>query len=269
MTADERLKLVRRKIERADEHIANLDNALRWFIKSNPYKVATKRNSQTRRLIYYLASVAGIPFGIPLITGDILNNLRSALDHLAQQLYLVGTSGESGFRDRTSFSIAPSTKAFEAALPRKVEGMRQDAIDAIKAVEPYKGGHGEDLWVLSRLNNIDKHRLIVTVGASYKSLNIGPMLIKMMKSSIQEDWASDTPEIDLFLGPADNLFPLKTGDELFTDAPDAEENQKTQFRFEIVIHEPGVIEGKPLRETMVQFRDRISSVVDAFKPCLE
>ena len=267
MTGDERHVLVRRKIERADKHINDLEAELCRFFDSKPYKVATKRDPQTRRLIYYLDSVAGIPFSFGAITGDILNNLRSSLDHLAQQLYLVGT-GKSEFRDQTSFPISRSAKDFKSGIANKVEGMRKDAIDAICALEPYKGGNGADLWTLHRLNNVDKHRLIVTVGANYSSVDIGPHIASMMQATRPEGWTGDFPVFEIPLRPADNLFPLKAGDPLFLDAPDAEQNDKIKFRFEVVLHEPGIIEGKPILETMIQFRNRISSTVDAFKPFL-
>jgi hypothetical protein len=61
MTADERLALIRLKIERADKHIRDLEATLRSFFEANPYKIATKRNPQTRQLIYYIETVIPIP----------------------------------------------------------------------------------------------------------------------------------------------------------------------------------------------------------------
>jgi hypothetical protein len=77
-----------------------------------------------------------------------------------------------------------------------------------------------------------------------------------------------TTAANLFIRPADNLFPLKAGDELFIDAADAEEHKDMQFRFEVAIHEPGLVEGKPVLETCVQFRDRVNGIIEAFIPCL-
>jgi hypothetical protein len=264
MTADERLALVRLKIERADEHIADLQAKIRSFFDSNPYKIATKRDPNTRQLIYYVDSVEPVPVAFTTITGDILNNLRSALDHLAQQLYLVGTGGTKGYRDQTSFLIAESAKKFKAGLLGKVEGMRQDAIDAICALEPYKGGKGADLWAFHRLNNIDKHRLIVTVWSRLRSFDLTPT----MKNLLSRSLALSVHLPELFIRPANSFVPLKAGDELFLDAPSAKGDDKTQLKFEVVIHEPGIIENKPLLETLVQFRDRVNGIIDAFRSCL-
>ncbi len=225
ITADQRLALVRLKIERADKHIADVRAALSSFLNANPYKVATKRDSQTRKLIYYIASVEPIPMAIAATAGDCLHCLRDALDHLAQQLYLVGTGDTKGFRNQTSFLITRTAETFNTALANKTAGMREDAIAAIRALEPYPEGKGADLWIIHRLNNIDKHRLIITVGSAFRSLNIGPIM-----GALFEKTAGRTiPALDAFLRPAGNLFPLSAGDELFVDAPDAFPNDKMQF----------------------------------------
>jgi hypothetical protein len=141
--------------------------------------------------------------------------------------------------------------------------MRQNAIDAIRALQPYGGGNGEDLWTFNRLNNIDKHRMIVTVGSMFTSVNVGPTFMQQMRDAHP---GRNFPDMDFFLRPADNLFPLKTGDKLYIT--DGKENEKTNFTFQVAINEPEVIEGKPLLETLIGFRDRISNIVDGFKPLL-
>jgi hypothetical protein len=264
MTPDERLKLVRLKIERADKHIDCLKTAIQSFINSKPYKVATKRDPDTRKLIYYVESAQPVPVDIATIAGDALSCLRDALDHLAQQLYLVGTGNAQGYRDKTGFPISSSAKNFKSDFSRKVEGMRQDAVDAIRALEPYSGGKGADLWTLHRLNNIDKHRLILTVGTSFGSVDLGAYI----KAHAEKAFGKTLPDIELFVAPADNLFPLEAGKELFIGAPDEEPNDKMKFKFDVAINEAGLIEGKPVLETLMQFRDRVNGIVEAFRPCL-
>src|SRR5687767_11978858 len=85
-TAAERLKQITPKVKRAKEHIEALDREIRAFFERKPYKVGTKRNAETGQLIYYVVSVEPTPDSIPLMTGDAIQNLMSALDHLAYQL---------------------------------------------------------------------------------------------------------------------------------------------------------------------------------------
>lgn len=81
------------KVERAKQHVGDLEAELRAFHGTNPYVVAAKRNPETHQLVYYVASVQEVPRSISAIAGDVLQNLRSALDHLAYQLVCSGLGG--------------------------------------------------------------------------------------------------------------------------------------------------------------------------------
>src|SRR5579863_169632 len=98
----ERADLIRLKIKRADKHIAELQAAILAFKATNPHEVTAKRDPNTRKLIYYVHKADPVPDDIALIAGDVLQNLRSAVDHLAYQLVLVA----GGTPDiQTSFPI--------------------------------------------------------------------------------------------------------------------------------------------------------------------
>jgi hypothetical protein len=267
MTADERLALIRVKIERAKEHIGQLEAEIRSFFMTDPYKVGTKRDPQTRKLIYYLVSVREAPAKLSAITGDVIHNLRSALDHLAYHLVLVGGGSPS---KQTYFPISDSAAKYKTESIGKIKGMRPDAIKAINAIKPYRGGN-DALWRLHRLNNVDKHRLLITVGSAYRSANIGPHAHRMIKQAWTDSGFNDAekiPVLDIFLRPADRMFPLKAGNELFIDGPDAEVNEQMQFRFEIAFGEPQVVEGEPLLETLQSMADSVNHLVSDFAPLL-
>jgi len=264
------------KIERAKQHIADLDVARQAFFAAEPYRVGTKHDPQTRKLIYYVVSVEDVPTNILLITGDVIQNLRSALDHLAYQLHLTGT-GKTTSKDLVYFPIG-GTNATEYKSQRdgKVKGMRQDAIDAIDATEPYKGGKGHQLWVLSKLNNIDKHRLVlIAIGSAFRSIDLGAhasrslqQLIRQAQQTIPDYPVPIPPTRHLFFKTDPMMCPLKAGNELFIDAPDAEVNEEMQFRFDISLSEPEIIEGKPLLETLHQLADLVGKIITAFEPLL-
>lgn len=264
-TAAERLRHVTAKLDRARQHLRDLERLHEAFIKSNPYKVATKHDPQTRKLIYYLASVEQPGDDIATTVGDVLQNLMSALDHVAYQLVCVGMGSDGPFY-HVYFPIADSATEYEERKPRRIKGMRPDAIKAIDAIKPYKGGN-DPLWRLYRLNNVDKHRLVITVGSAFCSVNLGVHMHQMM----QKMWADKgitLPVLDLYVRPADRLFPLKAGDELFIDAPDAEVNEKMQFVFEVAFGEPQIVEGEPLLETLRQLTNLVDGIVPGFEPML-
>lgn len=269
MTADERLARICVKVERAKEHLHNLEVEVRSFFNTNPYVVGAKHDPQTRKLIYYLVSVREMPITIAAIAGDVLQNLRSALDHLAYQLVLVG-SGTTVPLTHVYFPIADDAAKYKTEQPRKVKGMRPVAIKAIDAVKPYKGGN-DMLWRLHKLNNIDKHRLVITVGSAFQSVNVGHNMQRTMQRLMREAWPDDSsivPVLDLYIRPADRMFPLKAGDELYIDAPEAEVNEKMQFVFDVAFGEPQIVEGEPLIETLRQMIDLVNNVVLSFKPLL-
>lgn len=267
MTTDERLAAIRIKIERAKEHFRDLEVEVRSFLMTNPYIVGTKHDPQTRKLIYYLLSIREPPLRMSTIAGDLIHNLRSALDHLAYNLVIVGGGTPS---TQTYFPIFDDAARYKTGCRGKVTGMRPDAIKAIDAIKPYGGGN-DTLWRLHKLNNVDKHRLLITVGSAYRSINVGPHMHRIMMQTRSEAGfgnADNIPVPDIFLRPADSLFPLKTGDELFIDAPNAEVNEKMQFRFEVAFGEPQIVEGEPLVETLHQMLDTVDSIVLHFRPFL-
>ncbi len=253
------------KIKRAKEHIADLDREIRQFLETNPYKVGTKRDPASRKLIYYLTSVQPTPESLPLIAGDAVQNLMSALDHLAYQLVTSDTGGHPPNPNWIYFPISDDAAKYEAKKHGKIEGAGQKTFDAIDALKPYKGGN-DLLWSLYRLNNIEKHRLLITVGSMYESLDLGAYMSALMGKAFP---GQKIPTISLFFKPTDTLFPLKEGDELFMGAPDEEVNQNMQFRFNVALNEPGIIEGKPLLETVHQLTNLVDGIISSLMPLLK
>lgn len=271
MDADERIGLIRPKIERARERFSELKAAIASFHNTKPYAIETKRDPTSRRLIYYLTRVLPVPLTVSAIAGDMLQNLRSALDHLAYQLVLVGEQRPGPFT-HVYFPIADDHSQYRNRRPRQTKGMRADAVSAIDALKPYRGGN-ETLWRLHRLNNIDKHRLLVTAGSAFAGVNVGPVLqrhmTQMMKTMpLAAGDPIEAPKLDIFLKPADRLFPLDAGKELYIDEPDAEPTNKIEFRLQVEFYEPGLIEGVPLTDSLQAMLDEVDKVVLSFKPLL-
>ncbi|MCA1452073.1 hypothetical protein I6F35_02440 [Bradyrhizobium sp. BRP22] len=263
MTADERFALIGQKIDRANKHIRDLQIAIAAFVESRPLEIGVKRDSHTKRPIYYVTAVRPIPHEIPLILGDAIHNLRTALDHLAQQLYLVGT-GATTYSSKTEFPISESTQKLRGVIKDKCKGIRPEAIDELLALEPYKDGKGNDLWVLHKLNNIDKHRTLVAAGVKYRSVNIRSMLLAALSPDSRERFGG-LPDIDL--KPEDTLSPLKVGDELVTDLPGAEISS-IPFKLEVALFEPEVLKPAAMMEIVQHLSSLVTATVTAFRPFL-
>ncbi len=177
MTAHERLASARLKIERAQKHISDVEAEVLTFVQTNPYRIKAKKYVHAGQVLkgeYVLYRVDPVPSVISVMTGDALHNLRSALDHLAYQLFLIGTPAGRSWR-HVYFPIYESVEEYRAKKGRRVKGMRKDAIESIDALKPYRGGN-EVLWHLHELNNTDKHRLVLTVGAVFQKIDFAPVL---------------------------------------------------------------------------------------------
>jgi hypothetical protein len=264
MTANERFALIWLKIERANKHISDLDTAIAAFLATKPYKVGVKRDPETRKPVYYVTDVQPVLPEVCIILGDAIHNLRGALDHLAQQLYLVG-SETTVYRKQTSFFIAQKATEYRRVVGDKVEKMRKGTIDALAALEPYKDGKGNDFWVLHSLNNIDKHRTLVAAGSSYEAVGIGwPEGMRKFAA----DKGIELGGFPIALKPADNLCPLKIDDVLFIGGPDEEINPDKPFKFAVALNEPEIAKPRPMQEFIRHLAGLVSQTVTAFKPHL-
>ena len=260
------------KVDRAKEHLSSLKEAVKAFLDTAPYKIGTKREPHSRKLIYYMASLEPVPWRVSALAGDVLNNLRSALDHLAFQLFFAGTGKPGDSFKHVYFPIADDAAKFKAKSPRQVRGMGTVAMNAIGALEPYKGGKGHQFWLLHNLNNVDKHRLLIAAGSAFRSVNLGAHAMALHREFLSQlpdemdPWVKEggLPTLDAFFRPADRLCPLKVGDELLIDAPDAKPNEEIGFRFEIAISEPGIVDGEPIVETLRVFTQLVEGTLSSF-----
>lgn len=266
----DRYASVRRKLERAGEHIRHLEHAVAAFISTRPYDIGTKRDPATRRLTYIVRSVRETPPELSQLAGDAFHNLRSALDHLANQLVFAAGDVPD---EHTAFPIYNTKESHESMSHGRVAGMRADAVRAIDALMPYRGGN-DGLWKLHRLDIIDKHRDWLVVGSRLRAVDIMPVGRRGMLEGLPDDEFSRSLRetmggLSLWLRPAqESLEPLKTGDELLTDAPDAPEDPSIRFAFDVAILEPDVAESEPLVEVVLRTADLVGHVVYTLAPYL-
>jgi hypothetical protein len=99
-----------------------------------------------------------------IVTGEILYNLVSALDHLAWELCLAHAPGRRP-PPRTEFPIFWNEERFDnfqrGGGRDKIRGMSWEAQSAIRDLQPHQRGNAaksQSLWILKEMSNIDKHR---------------------------------------------------------------------------------------------------------------
>jgi hypothetical protein len=164
---------VKAKLGRAEAHLNELNLEIRsWLSTSARTRDGIAPNPEDKRkYVSAMLKATKPPDWISLIVGDVLYNLRSALDHLVCQLAI-----RNGREDRcrcTQFPIFKSTPKKMSDFRDYIRPAGQDAMTIIEGLQPYKRGDeetaaAEDLWVLSELNNIDKHRLIILTAVNVR-----------------------------------------------------------------------------------------------------
>jgi hypothetical protein len=247
--ATNQLAGIQTKIKWAKKHIRNLNKRVLAFSDAEPYSIGVKHDPKTRELVDYVSHVEDVPADIAQIAGDAVFNLVSILDHLAYRLFL--KSGGKPPDGRLVYfpigSRATTAEKHKSECARKVKGISPPIVDALFAVEAYKGGKGQQLWSLNELNNLSKHRELMTVAVRIADLEVGA------------DGAS-FPGI----APKDPLCPLKVGDELFRRAPDDKVHQDIGFTVDVAIHEPQIAETKSVVETLHHFLNLVHAIVQQF-----
>src|SRR5437016_9486326 len=154
------------KVKRADKHIRELQVELDAFYKKNADFLRREIDPESGDHIFKIISVPEVPPMISVIAGDVLQNLRSALDHLVYRIVI--SSPLTTSRKEIYFPFGECAKDYMTSERRgKVEQASREAVKRIDALKPYKGGN-DRLWQLARLNNVDKHRLLLTTAMRYK-----------------------------------------------------------------------------------------------------
>ncbi len=103
--------------------------------------------------------------------GDVVHNLRAALDHLACQLVI---HGGGKVTPKTEFPIKASLANFRKKVGEHLASASPLAVLFVETCKPYKGGN-RALWPLHRLDIEDKHRMLIpTWVAVWKVTYSGP-----------------------------------------------------------------------------------------------
>ncbi len=252
MTSDERLTLIRLKVERAKKHLSDLEPALNRFMDSEPYKITTEPDSQSGNNIYRIFDIKAPPVDFGLIAGDVIHCLRSSLDHLACQLVLINGSTPNR---QTAFPIFDDSTKYMTGLAGKIMGMSQHAIDVINITEPYQGGKGAGLWILHYLDIADKHHTLLTPLFNVTEIDF----------TIPGFWEHDYRGVGRVSFP-NFKKPLKNGDIVATRQIEMDKNMN--FTINIVFAEPEAIKGKPVIKTLGRLIELVESTIISFRSLL-
>jgi len=150
----------RLKIKRANQHIQELVRVLHAFPQADVHHIGIEEDAKTAGSALKLEIADNILDDIPLIIGDAIHNLRTALDHVAYELVTL-SGGTPTYH--TKFTIGETRKETVTALGGVIQGVGLDILTCIiEYVQPYRGGN-DALYALHTLDIADKHRLLVPI----------------------------------------------------------------------------------------------------------
>src|SRR5260370_19990105 len=119
---------LRLKVKRAEKHIIDLKAEGDRFFRDDAYTFRPKVNPQTAEREFYVVSVKDVPLPFSIILSDVLNNLRSTLDHMCWHLACIGTGKIAAHRD-ASFPASQNITDYKARREGIVTCMRPDAVE--------------------------------------------------------------------------------------------------------------------------------------------
>jgi hypothetical protein len=167
------------KADQAGRHLQVLEGLVEDFRATRPVRVVPEPTDDPNRTAYRLRFHGDVPTVLLATVGDVLHNLRSALDNVAFAMSAASNGGivPASKEHLPSFPIAKNAAAFADRFTGRFAGLWNDkAQRAFRTVQPFAFGEmaaeagvtldrSEDVdlaWStlhrLDKLWNIDKHR---------------------------------------------------------------------------------------------------------------
>ena len=159
------------KLERAKHHIKDFVSKAETFYSKTSPKFFIQDYPQTRQRTLCVDVDTSVPDELPLILGDAIHNLRSALDHLTWDVVSPLNPPRPG---DVQFPFCRKKEGFEAAIShRQIDLAGEKIVEKFRELKPYPSGN-DLLYALHKLDIADKHQLIVPVVSlvGFETLNL-------------------------------------------------------------------------------------------------
>lgn len=159
---------VNAKLTRVVASLERLHSDIRAFAALRPFTVRIEEHDRGdgQSEVHVIAVDRRILWdvNINLLAGEIVYQLRSALDHTIHQLVLADGHGEklAGSR-RHQFPIFETEVGYRTRAPAMIDGVSPSVGRLIKDAQPFAStlaASAHPLWILQDLSNTDKHRVI-------------------------------------------------------------------------------------------------------------
>jgi len=247
------------RIDRADELVVALQDALQAFVATKPYTVEARPDENRAVRMFVITSVLDIPMRPRIIAGEIAHHLRASLDLLAYQLLLkAGVHDQERLRNcafpvitNRDLSKPSDKRKHDDSINAKIGGIGQRAYDRIVALQPCAGNkEWSHLAQIQALDNTDKHRLLLAAAASTR---IGGW-------NFRDEYGNVTTL------PHDSFVPMQVDAMVKVQSPPPGWILPN-LASEIAFIEPGPVWGKPLDHILRNLSRMTRQTVNTFADC--
>lgn len=166
------------KLERADEHMRTLHEEMDAWDAERPYRLAREVHDHGCKHLYRLKLLKPIPVAWAVILGEVVHDLRSALD---QAVYWLTVDWTGRRLEGTAFPVKRSRAAFFHKTKKgdwasdsgmfKVRGVGPGPLAFVERLQPYPQRLRNDVCFAVRslhdFSNQDKHRLVHLFGMRF------------------------------------------------------------------------------------------------------
>ncbi len=236
-----------RKIARASEHFDHLEREIVAFIHEDPYKQVVEPDpDRAGHLLYKFKLVKQLPASLPEIVGDIVGNLRDALDHAT---YAVAIASGCASPKDAYFPFAGTAERFEASLKGRCKDVPQEIWPLLRSFQPYKGGNNL-LYALNAVRNADKHTMLTPIGSAF----LRPYTSVKGKGY----WSMRLPE--------HSVWDRAKQEVVFIEAPtDTELQYEISFIFFVAFNEIEIVDGEPVLVVLDAFGGEVNRILAAIE----
>jgi hypothetical protein len=234
------------KIERAYQHILEVERWVADFIDLNPQSMGIYKNPETGNVGLQVTQQRPYKFptlALPIVIGDVVHNLRTALDHVASEIL-------------RPFGIDPETSSFPIDVNRQsligkphYRVIKQPAPDIAIIIADFIDSSGSKFVGLNHLDRVDKHRLLISIVS----------VAKATVTAIDDDNnISNIPEGTLLI--------LPSGQPVTPDSPaDLHNKRNSKATVLICFAEGEPFENEPVIPTLHQLLQLVTGILQALE----
>jgi hypothetical protein len=255
------------KVDRAYTHTVDLTaECIRFANQTNPYETFFEDNLETGERTYFIRVHKEMPQLLSALIGDIAQNLRSALDHLAWHLVQSSPVMPKAQDRDIYFPIYATANDYHKGKMKRMQGATGASIQAIDRIEPYcqrdGGGMGDgaSLFWLNEINRLDKHRLLVPVWG----MMVSHTFPRTKRTELPEELRVALGEGPIYIhATAESPGSLKDGCKLLT-LPIADADDDMRFQVRLAFGEPECVRGKDIATSLAAMEKRVREIVLGF-----